>query len=894
MRFERIRVHGFGGIEAMDTGPAALGELVVVKGRNESGKTTLFNFLGSLMYGFHPARVESHPYAPWSGETMEGEALIRLGDGERVVVQRRLRSSPWGRIMRDGNVEDLRNRPLPFASHVSHPVYKQVYALTLDEMAGLESATWGTIEDRLMASIVSDEVRSARLVAEELMTEAGRLWRPNRRGNQSVRGLSEQIRTHTAERRPAFERDRLLRQRARELAEARSDLAGVREHIARLRRATSRLEVLLPAHRMLGRILELEAQAGTDAEMAGLPRDPAEALDHLRQQAEETALRLKDQEAIEAEARERARAFNERERGILGQEQEITTRADQARRLPTLRAQLDQLEQEIRDLERRSEVEAKELFEDPLVRLAREQLFEIPTRKLESRVVRYESARNERRVREEAARVADSEARERQTLPTAGILLAVIGVVLVVWGIATGPWVITLLGAIVMGVGLWAFQHLRTLGILTPEGAVDVGVTRAHDMERAALARVKETLAGLPVRQDVIENASTGFVGRVERLREFLGDHSDRSDRANRLGMDIAAIEDRVRDLGRRLGVEVPPDAANGAPLLERRLERARRAKEEGLRAQRELVRISRETERLRERARAVLDRVRELEAKITHLGRGALNKGLERIRRRAEARAAAIRLRDDLERSHGGPDVVRRDVRAFETREEIDVEEGALQDARDRLERLGDEAQELGRTIERLAMEVATLGKGVSAVEVDGQIETLRLERAELERERDRKLLLANLISEADRRFREVHQPDVVRRAQDYVTSITGGRYTGLVMTDEQPPRSVRLRTAEGPLVSVGGSLSKGTKEQVYLALRLAVADHLDAGAERLPLFMDEVLVNWDLDRARRGLELLKRLSRDRQVFLFTCHPPLAEELAQAGAHLIDLDVPS
>lgn len=875
----------------MDTGPSGLGDLVVVVGQNESGKTTLFNFLGSLMYGFHPARADNHPYAPWSGETMEGEALIRLGDGERVVVQRKLRSSPWGRIMRDGTVEDLRNRPLPFASHVSRPVYKQVYALTLDEMAGLESATWGTIEDRLMASIVSDEIRSARLVAEELAGEAAQLWRPNRRGNQRVRALGEEIRTLTAERRPAFERDKRLRQRDRELAEARSRLVETREQVARLRRATSRLETLLPAHRMLGRVLELEAQAGADAAMAGLPRDPAEALDHLRQHAEEAGLRLKDQEAIEAEARDRARAFNQREREILEQEQEITTRADQARRLPTLRAQLDQLEQEIRDLQRRSEVEAKELFTDPLVRLARDQLFEIPTRELENRVVRYESARNERRVREEAARMAETEARERQTLPVAGILLAVIGVVLVVWGIATGPWVITLLGAIVMGVGLWAFQHLRTLGILTPEGSVDVGVTRAHDMERAALARVRETLVGIPVRQEVLENASTGLVGRLERLREFLGDHSDRSERAHRLGMDIGAIEDRVRALGRRLGVEVPPDAANGAPLLERRLERARRAKEEGLRAQRELVRISRETERLRARARSSVERVRALEAQITHLGRGSLNKGLERIRRREEARAAATRLRDDLERNHGGADVVRREVRVFEAQEGIDVHEDALQDARDRLERLGDQAQELTRTIERLAVEVATLGKGPSAVEVDGQIETLRMERHELERERDRKVLLANLVTEADRRFREVHQPDVVRRAQAYVSSITGGRYSSLVMTDDKPPRSVRLRTADGPLVDVGGSLSKGTKEQVYLALRLAVADHLDAGAERLPLFMDEVLVNWDLERAQRGLELLRRLSQNRQVFLFTCHPPLADELARSGAHLIHLE---
>ena len=890
MKFERIRVQGFGSLEGLDTGPDPLEDMVVILGRNESGKTTLFRFLGSLLYGFQPARAETHPYAPWSGAEIEGEARIRLSDGERVVVKRRLRSSPWGRVMNGGAVEDLRNRPLPFASHVSRPVFQQVYSLTLDEMAGLENATWGTIEDRLMATIVTEDVRSARVVAEELQEEAGRLWRPNRRGRQRVRELGEEIRELTAERRQAFERDRRLRDLDRQLAEARTALEAAREETQRLRRVASRLDVLLPAARTLQRIHTLEAQAGAASDLEGLPRDPEEALQHLREQAEEGTLRARDQEAVEAEWRERARGFTEQERRILSEERDIATRADQARRLPTLRAQHDQLEQEIRDLDRRAEAESRELFDDPLVRLAREELFRVPARELEDRVSRYESARNERRVREEAARMAESEARDRQSLPTAGILLAVVGAVLLVWGLVSGPWGLAVLGAVVVAGGLWAYRHLRMLTAIGEDGAVDVGVARARDLEGAALARVRESLAGLPVRQDVLENASLTLVGRLERLRELLGDHADRMDRTQRLGRDISAIEDRVRALGRRLGVEIPPDAANGAAFLERRLDRARHTRDEAQKAQRELARVARETERLRQRARAAVQRTRELESQIADLGRGSLSRGLERIRQRSEARAAAQRLRDELERTAGGPERLRRDIRAFESEEGVTVEAGALDRTRDLLERVGDRAQERAAAIERLAMEVTTLGRGDSAVDVDSRIESLREERTRLVRDRDRKALLASLISEADRRFREQHQPDVVRRAQEYVADVTGGRYDALVMTEDDAPRSLCLRRPDGPPVDVSGTLSRGTREQVYLALRLAVADHLDAGAETLPLFMDEVLVNWDRDRANRGLALLRRLSRERQVFVFTCHPPVADELGRSGAQILEL----
>ena len=47
---------------------------------------------------------------------------------------------------------------------------------------------------------------------------------------------------------------------------------------------------------------------------------------------------------------------------------------------------------------------------------------------------------------------------------------------------------------------------------------------------------------------------------------------------------------------------------------------------------------------------------------------------------------------------------------------------------------------------------------------------------------------------------------------------------------------------------------VSTGTLEQAYLSLRLAIVDHLDRGGERLPLFVDEVFVNWDQERRARG----------------------------------------
>ncbi len=888
MKFERIRISGFGGLHGLDTGSRDLGDLVVIIGRNESGKTTLFNFLGTLLYGFQPARAELHPYAPWSGTPMEGEAQIRLADGDRVTVRRKLKSAPWGRITRADSVSDIRNRPVPFAAHVARPVFQKVYALTLDEMIGLEEATWGSIEDRLLASMVSSEVRPAREVADELIAEAGSLWRPNRRGNQRVRDLGDEIRKLTTDRRTAVERDERRRELESELAETEARLAAAREEIRDSRRICGRLEALLPAVRMLARTAELKSQAGPPEDLDAFPRDATEALEHLRSEATAAATRLQDQEALEAEWRARARSFGPSERKLLEHERDISGAVHQARLSVALRTQHEQLDQEIRDLERRIRAESNDLLDRGAEPADYETIRTLPVHDVESRLARYESARKEHRAREEARGSADTDALPVTGLPLTGVLMVVAGVAALAWAAAGGEWTVAASGGagVAAGMGTWLTARRRQRG--ARRASAERAVVRAEDAEREAREQVRRALAGLPVRPALLDDTHGGLVTRVERLRELLGTLDDRRERFRRIGVEITATRDRLRALSREVEADLPEDALDGAALLEDRLSAARHAKRDHERAERELGHLATRTDRERQHAELSSQRVQSLEGRIARLGLGSVQRGLDRLRERQDAKAAAVRLQEELDRLHGGADAVRREVRAFESEASLEVDESVLTRTRERVERLSDQAQDLAAGVERLAAECSQLAEGPTAADLDGHIETLRAERAELAQRRDRAVLLANVVLEADRRFRELHQPDVVRRAQDYVRSITDGRYTGLEITPESG--GLALTSAGGPTLGLDRPLSRGTKEQVYLALRLAVADHLDAGSETLPLFVDEVLVNWDGQRAARGLSLLERLSRSRQVFVFTCHDAVAGRLAESGAHLVPL----
>jgi uncharacterized protein YhaN len=212
----------------------------------------------------------------------------------------------------------------------------------------------------------------------------------------------------------------------------------------------------------------------------------------------------------------------------------------------------------------------------------------------------------------------------------------------------------------------------------------------------------------------------------------------------------------------------------------------------------------------------------------------------------------------------------------------------------RDRLQEIQRQLADYREDKGRLDTEIKSAQGQVSVGELDGEIERIDDELNEIARQRDRLMMLASLLREADRRFREEHQPDVLKRASEYLRTITGGRYKTLTtMTDEDGSGSDHLAviTEDGDPHYVDLPLSGGTLDQVFLAFRLAVIDHLDEGHEALPLLLDETFINWDDTRLQMSGDILKKIADRRQVFFFTCHPWLANRLSDlTGASILNL----
>jgi len=898
MRVERLKIGSFGRLRGLDTGEAPLPGFVAVHGPNEAGKTTFFHFLTTLLYGFQPASRDTHPYTPWHGGDIEGGGVLRMGGGEAWEVRRRLRSTPAGSLVRAGREEELRNRPLPCAEHVPLAVFRQVFALTLAELAGLESQSWAVVQDRLLGSMGMTDLRPARDVTSQLEREAGELWRPSRRGKQRVRDLQQELVALKGRRTEALEADRRLRERSDALERTRQELTTLREERAACRAYLERHRALAPVRAHLRRIRRLEDEAGDVRQLEGLPADPQARL------AESDALLRAlddDLERSTEEARDprsRAEAYGPGEERLVRRNGDVRALLTRAAEPEGDRARRGQLEQEIRDLDRRAEAIAAELFRSRWTAAEEDALRALAIGALRDVSRGWGAAREEGRLATEAMHTAESQTKAESraaVLGWSGWAVVALGLLALVTGAATENLPLAVLGAPLLVLG--------ALLLLAERGARGPGGAGAAARERAERARVAEEeartavvahLNALPMRDSVLAAPDAEVVGALERLQELVRDRQDRAQALAALDAREAAVSQALATLCSELGLETPTSLPAGRHLLTTRLAEAeaRRGAAEG--ARRELERLTRERARMeRERAR-LTEEAEGLRGRLAALGAGHLADGIRAARGRMEARALADRLRRELEAAQPDlPEVEERIGRAEAAGEDWTLDEEAVERQRTREEVLADRIEQLGRETAEVGGEVARLEQAVTADQVEGEILLLEEQLDRARRERDRRWLLACIVREAERTFRDEHQPDVIRRAGAHFARITDGRYDRILVGNGGEPMELLLQSASlSEPVRLASAISTGTREQVYMALRLAIVDHLDQGGERLPLFIDEAFVNWDPDRMERGLELLQGVSAERQVFLFSCHPGVVERARLRGAGVVNLSV--
>lgn len=132
-----------------------------------------------------------------------------------------------------------------------------------------------------------------------------------------------------------------------------------------------------------------------------------------------------------------------------------------------------------------------------------------------------------------------------------------------------------------------------------------------------------------------------------------------------------------------------------------------------------------------------------------------------------------------------------------------------------------------------------------------------------------------SRLLKWAIDRYRETRQGPMLSRAGAIFAALTLGSFQKLSVDFDSEPVSLQGLRADGRLVPIAG-MSEGTRDQLYLALRLAALElHLTQG-HAMPFIADDLFINYDDRRAKAGLEALASLSEHTQVIFLSHHDHL------------------
>jgi len=886
MRLRRIEAVRYGRLAGATLGDLS-DQLTVVLGPNEAGKSTYTSLVRHVLFGY-PAAGRKEPGYFTGGDGRLARLVFEDGDGSWVVERS---EGPHGGVVRTRALAGVERPDLvdELTQGVSALAYRIVFGFGLDDMAAIEEqrAAGDDVLSRLYAASAGLRV-SPHEVRAALEKDAGEVYTPG--------GRKRELNTLLAELRAVRTEERSLKAQTEAYSTDRERLSLLREQLPELRDTLERSRAELTA-------LAVAVDRG-DERLAAIDTQE-ESLIGLRQERRRL---IEELDAIELDE------------ALLGAGPELDALLDeaplyieQAREIAASEASLAKASARVGDVVGRSGLDetALSMFGDnhddaSTIEETREALqrLQLQTDNRAETVARAAAAAAQARTAAERVLVplgivsedpadaiaerlaalealeasrADAGGRAARSFDAPSLILLASGVVAIVTGVLVREWTTAGLGAVLVVIGLWflvraragvptvldddARVALRVLGLEQDAGTLDLSrMRRSLEAARTAVAALEAATAA---HDEAVRDAALArgaLETRMALWRSWLAERGLSPD-LSPAGAATALASAREARMARQTESELRDDIARRISALDRFLERLAVAATPHIEVPSPMTRDALPTvvNRLRERlveARARAARVEELRREI----------------RPADARIAAEEER--LEKA-------RADVREILERFGL-FEGGTLEDLRLRRHAAERDEADASAAFEALVGEISALEARLEQGAREQRSAELSLTEAGLvERVTDavdRHLVAAcaaRLLADAQQRYERERQPEVVREAGRLFSTMTQGRYQSLTV----PLDSGRIEAFDCQAAArTSDLLSRGTAEQLYLAIRLGLIARSGAVGSSLPVLMDDVLVNFDPERRTGAVEAIAQLAEERQVVFFTCHPETAQ----------------
>ncbi|WP_142847707.1 YhaN family protein [Telmatospirillum sp. J64-1] len=384
--------------------------------------------------------------------------------------------------------------------------------------------------------------------------------------------------------------------------------------------------------------------------------------------------------------------------------------------------------------------------------------------------------------------------------------------------------------------------------------------------------RWQERISTLGQRPDAEPAAVEEALGLTEEIDRLLGQIADLDHRIGAIGDNHARFCRDVADLLPEFGGDAATACAEAFDRLQKAKADTRRR--QGLATRRQEV---------QEEIRKAQAQFAEARAELDGLCRAAGCAALEELpaaietaekRRLLEERREAL-IRQILQSGDGHS---LEDLRAEAAEADPDALAAEIRDLAAAVQQASEDRAEAAGALTTLRHQEEEMRANCRAADAAQQLQEAVAEMRDVARRYGRLTAASYLLRRAIESYRQEQQGPLLARAGDIFRRLTGDSFAGLsVDYDERDQPVLTGKRPSGGQVPVEG-MSEGSRDQLFLALRLAAIERYAEAAEPLPFVADDLLITFDDERALAALGVLRDLSKRVQVLFFTHHPHLAD----------------
>lgn len=427
-----------------------------------------------------------------------------------------------------------------------------------------------------------------------------------------------------------------------------------------------------------------------------------------------------------------------------------------------------------------------------------------------------------------------------------------------------------------------AEQHLAELERLVPVESqrrevaqaitsAEKRLQMAEEKHTAALANWKSRLRAVGLPENITPENLLAMAGQCERLADLEARLENRRDDLQRRQREFALVSQRIFALAEETALK----RENATPLEQL----------DHLRSQHHnhLQRVAQRTE-IRNRAKALrIEAGKHAQAAKTYRRRRETLFQKNGVADEPELRQLAARL-DEAEDLRKKRAAVTREIAAALGKHgaESDFAPLMADDQIGRLEHdweaLSSQCEELERGLKDALQQRGAMVEQQRAAASDQSLARKQMELDVVEEQIKKSIdawreraAVSMFLEKIRREYEQNRQPETLREASEYMRQLTDGKYTRIWTPLAHD--ILFVDTAEGQPLSVQ-VLSRGTREQLFVSLRLALVAAYARRGIHLPMILDDVFVNFDAGRTRTACSVLKDFAQQgHQLMVFTCH---------------------